>query len=141
MTPEGAMTARKPPHTDYVLIQRGSGFHGHVTRPLPGDLTGAGSAIRYLVQLASEWGDLSGARTRTSDIDWSYMEPSDHAHDEFKAISRESFSPTLNLLRKRLARTNYAELSKECVGDIVSLVFFEAFYAAFEGRAKSKRRR
>lgn len=123
---------------NYELLRRGAGFHGFVAGPIPREVLGAASAIRYLVQLASEWGHLSGTRSRTSSIDWREVEISDHAQFEFEAIDREAFVPTLKRLRKSLAKTNYAQLSNDCVEGIVSLVFHEAFEDAFEGRAKKR---
>lgn len=133
------MAAGTSSRGDFELLRRGAGFHGYVAGPLPRDVVGAAGAIRYLVRLASEWGHLSGTRSRTSSIDWREVEVSDHAQFEFEAIDRESFAPTLKRLRKTLARTNDAQLSNGCVEEIVSLVFHEAFDEAFKGRAKKRR--
>jgi len=135
----GKKSAHDP---EYELLVPGNGFHGYVAGPLPNGVIGVASAVRFLVQLGAEWGDLSGTRTRTSDIDWaqSTMLPSDHADHEYQAIRRSSFVPTLKRLRKRLPKTLYGEFSENSAADIVSLAFHEAFEAAFRGR-KAKRKR
>ena len=133
------MAAKKARETEYEILRRGAGFHGHVVGPIPDHVTGAASGVRYLAQLAAEWGHLSGTRTREADISSKDMDV--HVYDEWNAINRLAFVPTLKLLRKKLAKTTYAQFSKGVVEEIVSNSFHEAFDDGYRARAKPRRRR